>query len=497
MMRFCRENARIGLITVIWGVWQAQEDLDVFCLYFGFLVQLVSCANLVPIYGLFYMPSVIVYGAYESFACGWLTDWATEKKSDRALLIGCMIAQTILLIGYFVPYHAVALWFGHVVGPSDSIFSPSVMWLLLFYIMRSLVTTQSEFSIWKIIKLYVDDASETMTKHGESSEREIARKANEVMLTNRVGNTGDVFSDSIGALVLGLLALLAYTHEDMLAWTLPALIAAQFLLHAITFAMILFLHVPYDHLALEKDEPLIAKPSISFPTKIKRNFTALWQNKIALHTMLQCMLVSIFFSLAEVPMTVEESAGGSNILPPDQQTASNLCGNVVLNFISQGAILNALYFASTLLYAKILVRCPLRKFYLIAYPVRRFALCAQYANALQILGTCILAVTLSMWYNIPYQLVTFFLVALAQILSYYASDYGYYSFTAHSDPLSYGFNLSIYSFLSTVTNIGLGYFLLVPVSNHYWMGLGIILAVLSLAYSVWIAFRVAPHHVEL
>ncbi len=230
-------------------------------------------------------------------------------------------------------------------------------------------------------------------------------------------------SDSFEATVLGLLVLLAYLintyvdPEKQFLWTGIALFAVEFGLQLVVILLCIFtLKIPYDQIHLTKnneklqfeDEPLIGvTKKESFGAKFVSRAKAFFTNKIAMHTLLIGALINTAYTLFEVPASLIEAAEGFNVLPPDQQNAGNLCGNQVTNIITQTAILDAMYFCSTILYGQFLVDCTLQKFYKYVYPV--FAV---------LLSLSMVAVFLKNYFKID--VIVFILVSLAQILCYYS-----------------------------------------------------------------------------
>ncbi len=71
-----------------------------------------------------------MYGIYEAFFCGWVTDGATERRIDRGVLLTMVIGQTILLCGYLVPFVDAMALIGVKVNPpsADEYFAPAVIW---------------------------------------------------------------------------------------------------------------------------------------------------------------------------------------------------------------------------------------------------------------------------------------------------------------------------------------------------------------------------------
>jgi len=179
-------------------------------------------------------------------------------------------------------------------------------------------------------------------------------------------------------------------------------------------------------------------------------------------------ILYIFYTIVSYPLTLSISDELSINAPEN----NSVCGGLIANLLTQGFVLNVTYLITTLMYTAFIVQCPPLRFY--RWVVHIMAI---------ILGVSvgILWMSMSQW-------PSFIMVSLAQVIPYYMYSYDFYCFTSSVDEIYYGFIFGIYGFLYQLLYIVPASILYIPFSNQALLVASLIMLVLVIGYSIYIAY---------
>jgi hypothetical protein len=152
--------------------------------------------------------------------------------------------------------------------------------------------------------------------------------------------------------------------------------------------------------------------------------------------MIHAILGLLVYCIVEYPITMMNAEDESD--DPSGKSVHSYCGNLLPNLLLQGVFLNIMFFFSSVGYAFFLVRCRPRRYFSLFFPV----LCIITIIALA-----------ALLLDDLHPIVTFALIAVAQVLPYYFNTFDYYVFTTALHEEIYGFILSIYGFFAQLTSL--------------------------------------------
>eukprot|EP01028_Stygiella_incarcerata_P003191 TRINITY_DN16147_c0_g1_i1.p1 TRINITY_DN16147_c0_g1~~TRINITY_DN16147_c0_g1_i1.p1 ORF type:complete len:634 (-),score=149.74 TRINITY_DN16147_c0_g1_i1:267-2168(-) len=169
---------------------------------------------------------------------------------------------------------------------------------------------------------------------------------------------------------------------------------------------------------------------------VKVRVIYLWHHRVALNVMIHAILGLLVYCIVEYPITMMNAEDESD--DPAGKNVDSYCGNLLPNLLLQGVFLNIMFFVSSVGYAFFLVRCRPRRYFSLFFPV----LCLVTIIALA-----------ALLLDDLHPIVTFALIAVAQVLPYYFNTFDYYVFTTALHEEIYGFILSIYGFFAQLTSL--------------------------------------------
>jgi len=445
------EKLRLGLL---WGTDLTQWDMDKYALYFA--MYNVSGCDLLDTYGDYFFALTFILLGFSPF-CGWFTDYTAEYQHITLIVSVAIQTGTYILImaNFMTDYNS----------------------LMAVWIIRQVAIFQSQTSVWKVVKLRLEVLQSDAEKLNEIS-----------VIINRIGNFGDIMSDSYEIIFLGIASLSplnskSFGHEQARSTIFSAVMICNILCLALSLSFTksqLTKPVTEKDLELKDLKKKSEKVDRQEPKKpilvTLREWTLfvwirlkyLYYNKIAWHTLMHYNILYIFYTIVSYPLTLSISDELSINTPEN----NSVCGGLIANLLTQGFVLNVTYLITTLMYTAFIVQCPPLRFY--RWVVHIMAI---------ILGVSvgILWMSMSQW-------PSFIMVSLAQVIPYYMYSYDFYCFTSSVDEIYYGFIFGIYGFLYQLLYIVPASILYIPFSNQALLVASLIMLVLVIGYSIYIAY---------
>jgi len=181
-------------------------------------------------------------------------------------------------------------------------------------------------------------------------------------------------------------------------------------------------------------------------------------------------------------LTVSESSS-KLYLPPPLRYPWNLCGGVVTNLAGFEALTDLFYLMGDFVYASVLVKMTLTRFYTYGY-----------TGMALVVSACIIG----MWAfpNLLF-IYSMLFMALSSVTIYLAMDYGYYGFSAHSTARSFGFALQIYHTSTIIIELFVGVLMIMQLKELILFLCIFALIILSILYGFLIAFIILPKYQTL
>jgi hypothetical protein len=292
-------------------------------------------------------------------------------------------------------------------------------------------------------------------------------------MINNIGNIGDLVSDTLETILLGILILIITIlnggYEFILIYTCSIIT----ILNAIVCIMsIVVLKYKTSHVNIESifDEENKNVRSTINPIKWFVNSVKQFYNKkVAFHAFWHCIVLGIYATIVQYPLSLKEV----NIISVQgNQTLDNLCGGILTNLMMIGAITNACYLMGSICYRIFVVNAKPSRFYKWYYPIGAIVL---------------MAMTSALWFNMN-KILTFTLISFATIIPYYLTYYDYYLFTEECNDESYGFIMGSYGGITTVITALIQSLYFANASFGIILGSSIVLLLISLCYSYYLTY---------
>jgi hypothetical protein len=468
---------------VLWGILMSSQDLTTYYLYFLLLFvspEIVNCNNFLSYYVLFSFVNTISSGIFYPIS-GWITDM-TANRSAVVFKI-CNVLQLVLICAQFLPIKI-------------NLFG-EYQWILLLVIwqLTQLISIQNSNSLWKLIKQTVYETDKKLVINEDHLLMDTNEKIKDnLSLINHIGNTGDLTSDITETFLLSILMILIESHKFDFAdykFAFIYILAAVMMMNTILcFGSIKLLDVKEPTLVLNNH---INKISYRNPiTWIYESIKNFYKQKIAFHAFWHCVILGIYVTIVQYPLslmevmttlrstiviTVKPLLAANNVSPP---LINNYCGGTVLNLLLLGTINNTCYLLGSIFYNIFIVKSSPTKFYKKFYPA---------------FSVILLAITITLLFDI-YYIVTMVLVGFITIIPYYLTYYDYYLFTEQTDGQSYGFVLGSYGAVTTVLTALVQSLYLANIPFSVIIGSGVLLLLISLIYSYFIAYLVGKKDIS-
>jgi len=352
--------------------------------------------------------------------------------------------------------------------------------LMAVWIIRQIAIYQSQTSIWKIVKLRLE-----CLDIGNDAEN-----LAEINVTvSRIGNFGDISSDSYEIFFLGVASLTPLAHpsfgnEQMKLTIYLAVLICNVITLVLSCTFTKSQLTPaWKKKEVEMETPgkaeitaVVARvesrtPSILDPKEwtiyLARRLGYLWRNRVAFHTLMHYLILLVFYTIVSFPLTLSVS----NSLSINTPTSDFVCDGLISYLLTQGFVLNCTYLVTTLMYTAFLVRCPPLIFYRYVF----FGLAIVLGVSVGILW-----MPMSQW-------PTFIFVSLAQCIPYYLYSFDFYVFTSSIDEIYYGFIYGVYGFMYQLLYIVPSSILYAPYTNNELIISSLVLLVICMVYAVIIA----------
>lgn len=441
--------AKQRLLGLTWGIHMTQQDLNNYLLYCLLLTsspETVDCESFLKYYTVF---SMINTGLTLLFApiSGWLTD-LFEPRSGLFFSVVSLLQIVMLIVQLILSYLPEFEKYGYI-------------WLCIAWQTRQLLSLQGSNSLWLIIKqqtVHIADLNDGF--HQKDKLKKI----------NKIGNTGDLCSDTIEASVLVSLVLLSY-YLDIGTKFAGLFIGTAILILNVILVLLSLLYVKRTKFELTyENNNMIEAEKINIFRHMIDSAKKFYHEKIGFHAFWHCIILNIFIIFAQYPISLLEVTNLVDLA--EYKVADNMCGGVLTNLLALGAMTNCSYLIGSIWYFLFIVRCPPKYFYSIWYPI----------GSLILLGC-----TMTLWFtNIKYLVLA--LIAVSQIVPYYLTYYDYYLFTERTVQDYYGFVLGIYTLSTGLTTLLVQAIFLI---NFPFWGLLVsclILLTISLIYSYYLAW---------
>lgn len=450
----------LKFLGVLWGILMISQDLNTYYLYILLLItsqNVIMCDNFLDYYTLFVFINTIASGIFYPIS-GWITD-VTANKSALVFLVSNII-QLVFMSLQILPYFF-------------SVFSNNG-WIALcvFWQLAQLVSIQNGNSLWKLIKQITDKESK-----------------NNLQLVNSIGNIGDLTSDVTETLTLSILAILIlFVKSNIINYMfiLIYLFAAIILLNLILCITSIYLftstrndignNIGNDIIIVNVNDEI--KKVKMLPHKwLYNSIKNFYKHRIAFHAFWHCILLGVYSTLVQYPLSLIEV----NIIGvSSNKTLNNLCGGILTNLLLLGATTNLCYLIGSISYRLFVVNASPIRFYRWYYPV----------GSLLLLG-----ITTALWFKI-YYIVTVILISFATMIPYYLTYYDYFLFTEQSQGKSYGFILGLYGTINTIITASIQSLYYIGIHFGVILGVSIVLLILSIIYSYYLAYAVNKKQME-
>ena len=487
-------------LGLIWGFFMIYQDINTYILYVLLLLSapdVINCSDFLKYYTTFSLITTIITGVFSPIS-GWLVDYFNQKQMLQLIII--TMSHLIVFSSQFLS----------LIDPDNA-----YNWVILciLYQVFQVITIQNNNILWKIIKNYIEETHTHLNSSpyimqptviinddqkllvNEDDIMPIIKTNNTLSVVNRIGNIGDLTSDISESIIIGSLALiLLYLKESWITIRFILWYLSMFLCIINILATIIITFI-YRRSKLRKNvlnnssdtEPLLDNNNENNENnennlnKININKLSYYRyfiiaikdfynNKIVFHAMWHCILLSMFISLIQYPLTYSEL--DYFIQTNSTPDLANFCGAELINLILVGAVTNISYLCGSIFYAFFIVNARSTIFYQRWYP----------AACLIIIGC-----TIALLYTLPSYMVII-LISISQIIPYYLTYYDYYLFTEYANSKFYGFILGIYGISSTIVTVLMQLLYLINIPYGVLIGLGITLLIINFAYSYYLAY---------
>jgi len=451
---------KLKFLGVLWGILMVSQDLNTYYLYILLLVtspNTISCNNFLDYYTLFVFINTIASGIFYPIS-GWITD-ISANKSALVFLVANII-QLVFISLQILPYCFSELFV-------DISWFNNKGWIILcvFWQVTQLVSIQNVNSLWKLIKQITE------------KERNTDNNKNNLQLVNSIGNIGDLTSDITETLTLSILAIvILFVKSDMINYKfiLIYIFIAITLLNLILCVTSIYLFTSnknenVNEFNIRKDTK---KPKILPHKWLYSSIKNFYKQKIAYHAFWHCILLGIYATIVQYPLSLIEVS----II----NVSNNLCNGVLTNLLLLGATTNLCYLIGSISYRLFVVNASPIRFYRWYYPI----------GALSLLG-----ITTALWFKM-YYIITLILISFATMIPYYLTYYDYFLFTEQSQGKSYGFVLGLYGTINTIITASIQSLYYIGISFGLILGFSIVLLVLSIIYSYYLAYAVNKKQME-
>jgi hypothetical protein len=371
-------------------------------------------------------------------AAGWISD-ALERHQHLTLLASCI---GLLLTG------AVFLFTGHLV---------SIPVLVAYYIFHQFTLALNENSTWKCIKFRVQ------LLYGEHDTEQQEKT------TGLIGTVGEIFSNIYETVWLAI-AWVVSEHQsfDHARWVMlmSCLVAyCGCTLISLTITRKNFYSkgeawsasssllpddeeegdrtlLLSDKKSTVQDEEFGYQPQRTGISRILYNIfnffraacRALWESKMALHTIVMSLALYTFNELFEYPITFAEANGASSGSGSDSTGGStgNYCDGTLQSMTQEAMLDNTSYTGGAIIYLLFLVRMPSIIFFRLTFP-------------LVALVTIILSLPLLFFFDDLSSNSAYIITSIVLVIPYYLERYLLYFWSAIVDEKHYGFFYGTYS----------------------------------------------------
>lgn len=446
-----------NFLGVLWGILMASQDLNIYLLYMLLLISSVAsvtCNNFLTYYDLFAFCSTFFTAVFYPIS-GWITD-ATADSSSKVFLV-TNIMQLVLVVIQILP-HFISL--------------ETKGWIPLYicWQLYQLVSIQNSNSLWKIIKQFTDNHPDGL------------------VMVNKIGNVGDLTSDTSETVILTLLIVLVMfvkssiiSYKFVIIYLFTIITVLNIVLCLISIFMTKMGVIRYTPLAqvnsmtvyTDSDDSKNLEPVVQ-QSKMKRcfswikdSFVAFWQNKVAFHAFWHCILLTMFTTIVQYPLSLKEVG----IVPPsNDKTIENYCGGIIINLLFLGALTNGCYLVGSISYRLFIVKTKPVTFYKYWYPICSIVL---------------LGITTCLWFDFN-QVLTYIFISVSLIVPYYLTYYDYYLFTDRSAKQWYGFVLGLYGLVNTVTILAIQGLYVLNMPFYVLLIINGLLLILSIVYSFYL-----------
>lgn len=461
---------KLWFLGFLWGILMIAQDLNTYYVYILLLVTSVNkitCSNFLDYYTLFAFIDTIISGICYPIS-GWITD-ATAEKSGLVFLIS-NILQLVFIILQILP-----LCLSKLGIYTDFMSVNGWIIMCIFWQLAQAVSIQNENSLWKLIKQIVDTYDTSQNSYIMLYETENNKKDNikTLQMINNIGNIGDLTSDVVETILLGILILVITAfngdYKFILMYTCGIITILNALVCVMSIAVLKYKKNNVNIESIINREINTDRGYINPFRWIIDSIKQFYKQKVALHAYWHCIVLGIYATIVAYPLSLKEV----NIINVDKnQTLDNLCGGTLTNLMIIGAITNACYLVGSICYRIFIVNATPVRFYRWYYPIGSIIL---------------LCMTSALWFNLE-KILTFTLISFATIIPYYLTYYDYYLFTNECKDKSYGFILGSYGAITTVITalIQSLYFTNTPVGVI--IASSIILLVISIVYSYYLVY---------
>jgi hypothetical protein len=480
-------------LGLIWGFFMIYQDINTYILYVLLLLSapdVIDCSNFLKYYTTFSLINTIVMGLFSPIS-GWLVDYFNTKQILQLIII--TITHLIVFISQF-----------------QSLFSNNSTYnwisLCIIYQIFQIVNVQNNNVLWKVIKKYIDETQNNINvdplyiSNNNPTEndrllvdmepRYVPTRTNTLSTVNMIGNIGDLTSDVCESIIIGSLALILFFVKEIWASIYFILLYLSIWLCLVNITVTIVIYVIYNRSQITSESNVVNIQTDNKDNNLDVNvgneilggicigylkyfigsIKEFYNNKIVFNAMWHCVLLDMFISLIQYPIAYSEI----NYFVRTDETPNifNFCGAEVINLFIMGAISSISYLCGSIFYAIFIVNAKSVTFYRVWYPAACFV---------------VLGCTIALSYDLP-TYVAIILISISQIIPYYLTYYDYYLFTEYADTKSYGFILSVYGVLTTTVTVIMQYFYLIDIPYAALIIIGIILLIINIIYSYYIAY---------